>query len=89
MPLSYLAWEIGAIYIKTHHIISHTSCHITPFHFTQFHFTSHHFNRVLVLDQHEDVAGGGTHMFDLKGYPLILDFTTPFLGVGPTSFDYR
>ena len=37
-------------------------------------------NKVLVLDQHEDVAGGGTHMFDLKGYPFDsgLHYTVPW-----------
>ena len=33
-----------------------------------------------MLDQHEDVAGGGTHMFDLKGYPFDsgLHYTVPW-----------
>merc|ERR1711871_1116293 len=37
-------------------------------------------NKVLVLDQHEDVAGGGTHTFDLKGYPFDsgLHYTVPW-----------
>ena len=26
--------------------------------------------KVLVLEQHDDVCGGGTHMFDVKGYPF-------------------
>lgn len=36
--------------------------------------------KVVVLEQHYDVAGGGTHMFDLKGYPFDsgLHYTVPW-----------
>lgn len=36
--------------------------------------------KVLVLEQHRDVAGGGTHMFDLKGYTFDsgLHYTVPW-----------
>lgn len=36
--------------------------------------------RVVVLEQHNDVAGGGTHMFDLKGYRFDsgLHYTVPW-----------
>jgi all-trans-retinol 13,14-reductase len=36
--------------------------------------------KVLVLEQHHDVAGGGTHMFDLKGYRFDsgLHYTVPW-----------
>jgi all-trans-retinol 13,14-reductase len=36
--------------------------------------------KVLVLEQHPDVAGGGTHMFDLKGFPFDsgLHYTVPW-----------
>lgn len=37
-------------------------------------------NKVLVLEQHEDVAGGGTHQFDLQGYRFDsgLHYTVPW-----------
>lgn len=36
--------------------------------------------KVLVLEQHNDVAGGGTHMFDIKGYRFDsgLHYTVPW-----------
>ena len=38
--------------------------------------------KVVVLEQHHDVAGGGTHMFDLKGYVFDsgLHYTVPWSG---------
>ena len=38
--------------------------------------------RVLVLEQHHDVCGGGTHMFELKGYSFDsgLHYTVPWSG---------
>jgi len=37
-------------------------------------------NKVLVLEQHPDVAGGGTHSFDLKGFRFDsgLHYTVPW-----------